>query len=211
MERQRRKARKAGLLVDMFLVGIIAGTAIGVSTATLYRAGQTEPTAPTEQTEIIETVYMEVQRETAATEAPATLYAVPLSEELQLHIIRASEAHDIDPALIIAVIWEESSYKETAKGDSGNSLGLMQIQPKWHKERMDRLDCPDLLDPFQNVTVGVDILAELIDKYDGNISMALMAYNAGPSGANRYWFSQGVYSNTYSKSVLHKAAMLETY
>jgi soluble lytic murein transglycosylase-like protein len=140
-----------------------------------------------------------------------TLYDVPLSEELQLHIIQTSEAHDIDPAVVIAVAGVESSYKPAAKGDGGNSLGLMQIQPKWHKERMDRLDCHDLLDPFQNVTVGIDILAGLMSKYDGNISMALMAYNAGSTGANRYWFSKGIYSNDYSKAVLEMAAELETY
>lgn len=210
MERQKRKGRKAGLLVEVFLVGVIAGTAIGVCAAAIHTAAQPETTVPTEQTEITATVTTEAPAETTATEAPVTLYDVPLAEELQLHIIQTSEAHDIDPAVVIGVIWKESSYRPATKGDGGDSLGLMQIQPKWHKERMDRLDCPDLLDPFQNVTVGIDILAGLIDKYDGNISMALMAYNAGVTGANRHWFSKGIYSNSYSKAVLDKAAELET-
>lgn len=210
MERQKRNGWKVVLLVDVLMVGIIAGTAFGAMITT--RADEpTETTAATEQTETIATVPTETQPETVATEAPVTLYDVPLSEELQLHIIQTSEAHDIDPAVIVGVIWKESRYKATAKGDSGNSLGLMQIQPKWHKDRMARLGCSDLLDPFQNVTVGVDILAGLLDKYDGNISMALMAYNAGASGANRYWFSKGIYSNNYSEAVLSTAALLDTY
>lgn len=211
MERQKRNGRKASLLVEVLLVGIIAGTAFGALVTSPRPTSQAEPSVATEQTETIATVPTETQPETTATEPPVTLYDVPLSEELQLHIIRTSEIHDIDPAVIIGMIWKESTYTSAAIGDGGNSLGLMQIQPRWHKERMDRLDCPDLLDPFQNVTVGIDILAGLIDNYDGNISMALMAYNAGAAGAYRYWFSQGIYSNNYSEAVLNKAAKLETY
>lgn len=211
MERQKTKGRKAGLLVDVIMVSIIACTAIVGCTAPARTTGPAETTVTTEQTEVPETVHEATQLEPTATEAPVTLYDVPLSEELQLHIIQESEAHGVDPAVIIAMTWKESSYTVAAKGDGGNSLGLMQIQPKWHKERMDRLDCHDLLDPFQNVTVGIDILAGLMSKYDGNISMALMAYNAGAAGANRYWFSKGVYSNSYSKAVLEMAAELETY
>ena len=55
----------------------------------------------------------------------------------------------------------------------------MQIQPRWHIERMDRLGVEDLLNPYQNISVGVDILAECIDRYDGDIGAALTAYNRG--------------------------------
>ena len=211
MERQTRKGRKCGLLVEVLLVGVIAGTAIGAIAATRHTAAQPEATTTTEQTVILATAPTEAQPETTATVAPVTLYDVPLAEELQLHIIEESEARGIDPAVVIGVIWKESSYRAATVGDGGASQGLMQIQPRWHKERMERLDCYDLLEPFQNVTVGIDILAGLIDKYDGNISMALMAYNAGSAGANTHWFSKGIYSNDYSKAVLAKAAELETY
>ena len=211
MERQKKNGWKALLLAEMLVAGIVAGTAFGAIATTVRNVNPTEATVPTELVETTTTVPTEPEPETTATELPVTLYDVPLSEELQLHIIQTSEAHNIDPAVVIAVIWKESNYKTTTKGDSGKSLGLMQIQPKWHKGLMDRLDCPDLLDPFQNVTVGINILAGHLKKYDGNISMALMAYNAGSGGANRYWFSKGVYSNNYSKSVLNKAANLETY
>lgn len=213
MERQKRSGRSAGLLVALLFLCFILGTAFGAFAATVHTAPRpdTEAVAATEPTESTETVPTEAPTETTAPEATVTLYDVPLSEELQLHIIQTAEAYAIDPAVAIAVIWKESTYKAGAVGDSGNSLGLMQIQPRWHEARMDRLGCPDLLDPFQNVTVGVDILAGLIDKYDGNISMALMAYNAGDGGAYRYWFSQGIYSNDYSEAVLGKVAELGTY
>lgn len=211
MERQKTKVRNAGLLVDVICVGLIACTALVACTTQPRTARPEETVTTTAQTETLETVHEATQLAPTATEAPVTLYDVPLSEELQLHIIQESEARGVDPAVIIAMTWKESSYKVTAKGDGGNSLGLLQIQPKWHKERMARLGCYDLLDPFQNVTVGIDILAGLMSKYDGNISMALMAYNAGSTGASRYWFSKGIYTNSYSKAVLEKAATLETY
>lgn len=150
---------------------------------------QTEPTK-TEQVEIIAT------------------YNVPLDTELQLFIINLCEEHHIDPAVVMSVIDVESDFDADAVGDNGSSIGLMQIQARWHQERMDKLGITDLLDPYQNVTVGVDYLAELVDSYDGNMEKALMAYNAGQLGAYNNYFSSGVYSNEYSKEVLDQIETL---
>ncbi len=129
-------------------------------------------------------------RAEAATEAPEavqevseavclTIYPVPLDEGLQTFIVRSCEVRHIDAAVVMAMIEKESSYNASAVGDSGNSLGLMQIQPRWHGERMAELGCDDLLNPYQNVTVGIDYLSELLDRYDGDIEKALTAYNQG--------------------------------
>ena len=131
-----------------------------------------------------------------------TFYSVPLSAEIQACIKAVCEEAGIDPAVIIAMAEVESNYDSEALGDGGKSFGLMQIQPRWHSERMAALGVTDLLDPKQNVTVGIDILAELLAKYDGNIEMALVAYNAGPTGAYRHWFGRGVYTSEYSRKVL---------
>jgi soluble lytic murein transglycosylase-like protein len=126
---------------------------------------ETEPTV-TEATEPTETL------------PPITLYDVPLSVELQLHMIETAKVNGIDPAILFAIACRESNYRSDAIGDSGSSLGLMQVQPYWHSERMERLGCTDLLDPFQNVTVAVDYLVELLTRY-GTIDKALVAYNKG--------------------------------
>ena len=115
----------------------------------------------------------------AATEPAVTLYDVPLDKELQLHIIETAEAHGIDPAIIIAMARKESNYRANAMGDGGNSYGLLQVQLKWHRKRMQKLGCTDLLDPYQNVTVAVDYLAEQIDRYGGSLEKGLTAYNRG--------------------------------
>lgn len=135
-------------------------------------------------------------------------FDVPLDYDLQVFIIQTCEELNIDAGVVMAMIFFESSYDASAIGDGGNSLGLMQIQERWHKERMEQLDVTNLLNPYQNVTVGIDFLAELIDEYDGNVEMALMAYNAGRDGADKYWFSQGEYSNEYSQKVTDLARLL---
>lgn len=148
--------------------------------------------------ETISTVVTEV-KEAVTTEPPVTLFDVPLTEELQLHIIKTSEEKGISPAIVFAMAYRESRYRTDAVGDGGASLGLLQIQSRWHTARMERLDCLDLLDPYQNVIVGVDYLAEQLDRY-GDLAKALTAYNAG--------HYKGTITN-YAKSVMTKAEELE--
>ena len=109
---------------------------------------------------------------------PVDLYDVPLDEELQRFMISKAEEIGIDPAVIFAMARKESTYDPAAIGDNGNSHGLLQIQPRWNMERMERLGCNDLMDPYQNVTVAVDLLDELIEKH-GDIAVALTVYNFG--------------------------------
>lgn len=116
-------------------------------------------------------------------------YDVPLDEGLQDHIFALCDASGIDPVIIFAMIRVESMFKPDVIGDGGNAFGLMQIQPRWHQERMDDLGVTDLLDPYQNISVGFDFLLELYEHYD-SIDIALAVYNGGPRAAddknNRY-------------------------
>ena len=148
---------------DVADVTTVPTAEIAVEETTEYATEPTETEAPTEET----------------TEPSVVLYDVPLDYELQLHIISEAIKHDIDPAIIFAMAYRESRYKTQAVGDSGSSLGLLQVQPKWHKKRMERLGCTDLLDPYQNVTVAVDYLAEQINRYGGSVAKGLTAYNKG--------------------------------
>lgn len=121
------------------------------------------------------------QEETEATEGAdpdVALYDVPLDASLQEHIIEQAEARGIDPAIVMAMAYTESTYDHAAVGDGGNSYGLLQVQVKWHYGRMLELHCTDLIDPYQNVTVAVDYLGELLEQH-GSIDKALTAYNLG--------------------------------
>lgn len=167
--------------------------ALADSTSTEPTVETTEPTATEPpETEPVETEPIE-------TEPEVLFYNVPLDEDLQLHIIEEATERGIDPAIIIAMAYRESRYKANAVGDNGRSYGLLQIQKKWHSKRMKRLGCTDLLDPYQNVTVGIDYLAEQIERYGGNVAKGLTAYN------------RGHYAGTvtkYAKSILAHAEKL---
>lgn len=166
-----------------------------------------EPTTEITETEITE-VHIEESTEVEVAEPieEVKFYDVPLSEELQLHIFAECEKHNIAPSIIIAMIERESNYKADAVGDNGNSLGLMQIQPRWNAERMERLGCTDLLDPYQNVTVGIDVLVELIEK-DTDLYWVLMAYNGGQAYATKNMKNE-TYSD-YALYVVERATELD--
>ena len=169
----------------------------------------TETTEATQETTEA-TIPVTVPPETTVETEPAVIgYDVPLSEDLQLYIISLCEGKNIDPAIVFAMIWRESRFNPSSVGDNGNSLGLMQIQPRFHSGLMAEFGCTDLLDPYQNVTVGIAILAGHVHYYDGNVEMGVMAYNAGKAGAYNNYFSKGVYSSPYSREVLEKAEELK--
>jgi soluble lytic murein transglycosylase-like protein len=109
---------------------------------------------------------------------------IPLDPDVQDYIVQLCEQRGIDPAIVFAIIWRESSYDADAIGDDGNAVGLMQVQPRFHADRMARLGCDNLSNPLQNVTVGINYLAELIDRQKG-LEWAVTAYNRGATGANR--------------------------
>lgn len=113
-------------------------------------------------------------------DAGIKLYDVPLSEELQIHTFQECDGYSIESVLPIAIIGVECEYDIFAVSPNG-AIGPMQVVPRWHWDRMERLGCTDLYDPFQNITVGIDYLAELIDT-NPDIVWVLTAYRWGPSG-----------------------------
>lgn len=98
------------------------------------------------------------------------------------YIEETAESYGISPKLIKAIIKIESGGNANAVGDNGNSLGLMQIQPKWHAQRLKEGE--SLLDPKVNVRIGCEILSEIMDKY-GTLDEALTVYNAGHDTGDR--------------------------
>ena len=133
------------------------------------------------------------------------IYPVNLDADLQRYIIETCEEYMINPSIIIAMCFYESSFNADAIGDNGECMGLMGISPRWCWPEMEKLNCPDMRDPYQNVTVGIDIFAQKLAKYDWNTEMALMSYNAGDAGAHRLWFDKGIYSTTYSSNIMNMA------
>lgn len=103
-------------------------------------------------------------------------YDVPLDDELQIYIEEICMEKMVDAAVAMAVIEVESGCDPNTISDNGNSWGLMQIYATQHTERCVRLGAWNLLDPYQNVRVGIDYLSELLACGNG-IEWALSWYN----------------------------------
>ena len=92
----------------------------------------------------------------------------------------AADRHRIDPALIRAVIQTESNWNPAAYSNKGAG-GLMQLIPTTAR----RFGVNDVFNPQQNIDGGVHYLKTLLDRYNGNLDMALAAYNAGEGAVDR--------------------------
>lgn len=108
---------------------------------------------------------------------------VELDHQTQTLLFQACNETGCPYELALAVIWKETRY-QNVNGDNGNSIGYMQIQPRWHYDRMKKLGVSDLEDPFSNFRVGCDFLAELLEKY--TVEEALTCYNTGKPGSSQY-------------------------
>lgn len=95
-------------------------------------------------------------------------------------VSRVSRRHEMDAALVAAVIRVESSFDPMAVSPKG-ARGLMQLMPATAKQYGVR----DIHDPGQNIEAGVSYLSDLREKYRGNMRLALAAFNAGPTAVQR--------------------------
>jgi soluble lytic murein transglycosylase len=111
----------------------------------------------------------------------ARFHAMLSEGELEPVIKRHSSQQQLHPALIRAVIKAESNFDPRAVSRAG-AMGLMQLMP----QTAVRLDVRDMFDPDENVGGGTKYLRQLLDRFHGNLPLALAAYNAGEHVVDRY-------------------------
>ncbi len=109
--------------------------------------------------------------------------AVKVEEVKEVSIYdRYGKQYGISPKLLKAIAKVESGEKPGIVGDDVESVGLFQIQPKWHMQRLKEGE--SLLDPEVNTRVACEILTELMDKY-ATLDEVLTAYNCGHDTGDR--------------------------
>ncbi len=114
------------------------------------------------------------------------------------HIRAAAQESGLDEHLIASVISAESNFNARAISRKG-AQGLMQLMPATAA----RFSVSDVFDPAQNIRAGSLYLKKLLDRYNGNLTLALAAYNAGPERVEQY---SGVPPFAETKSYVKKVS-----
>ncbi|MEA1949527.1 MAG: lytic transglycosylase domain-containing protein [Thermodesulfobacteriota bacterium] len=107
--------------------------------------------------------------------------AIKSQTDIDNIINHASKKYDVDPVLIKAVIRAESNFDANCTSSKG-AMGLMQLMPETAKE----LGVKNCYSAVENIMAGTCYLKKLLDRYDGNISLALAAYNWGMGNVERH-------------------------
>lgn len=96
-------------------------------------------------------------------------------------INEVASRHEVDPALVKAIIMAESSYNPKAISKRG-AKGLMQLMPLTAKS----LGVEDIFNPEHNINGGVGYFKKLLNQFEGDVKLALAAYNAGSRKVRQY-------------------------
>lgn len=221
--RRRKIVSTTALAASTICLGIILGARITTGSRELH----TEPPAPTiPASEVSVTATPIIQRPVATEPMPS---AEPINSDPDLTIIGGRVMSEATPTLLpsvpldketqwavyevcgndnelfcaaMAIANRESRFTPTAVGDDGRSVGMMQINQRWHTERMERLGTTDLTDPIQCAAVAIDYLKELTATFGWvNGEKVYIAYNAGATQASE-WIASGITSTEYSRECL---------
>lgn len=123
-------------------------------------------------------------------------------------VLKAANRYEVDPAMVMAIIMAESSYNPKAISKKG-AKGLMQLMPKTARS----LGVKDIFNPEHNINAGVRYFKKLLNQFEGDVELALAAYNAGsrkvrehrgipPFGATRYYVKKVIKYYQYYKTQL---------
>ena len=116
------------------------------------------------------------------------------------YVTEAAKENNVDPNLIFAIIKQESGFNKKACSNKG-AKGLMQVLESTAQEiaqNINQIDINniDLHDAKTNIYIGTKYFRLLLDRYDGNINLAICAYNAGLGNVDKWITSEHIYTNS---------------
>ncbi|MDR0355513.1 MAG: lytic transglycosylase domain-containing protein [Deltaproteobacteria bacterium] len=124
-------------------------------------------------------------------------------DRVRPYILRASATYQVDPALITAIIKSESAFDPQAVSWAG-ARGLMQLMPNTAKQ----MGVSDSFDPEQNIMGGTRYIRMMLNRFQGNVRLAVAAYNCGPERVARVMAVPQIReTQNYVKTVLRNYEM----
>lgn len=121
-------------------------------------------------------------RSSPSTRKNAPYFASPIKSQYDALIVSTALKYDLEPSFIKAIIHVESAFDRFALSHAG-AMGLMQIMPATAANYQ---LVQDQFDANRNVEAGVQHMRELMDRYDGDKTLSLAAYNAGQGAVSKY-------------------------
>ena len=123
---------------------------------------------------------------------PSSLHGFTTGDsQIDSYITQAATNNGVDPLLVYSIMHQESSFKLRATSPKG-ARGLMQLMPGTAA----RYGVTNIFDPKQNIEGGARYMRFLLDRFDGDLSLALAGYNAGEGAVEKYGWRIPPYSET---------------
>ncbi len=156
------------------------------------------------------------QRELLPEKPDQTLPIISLNSAERLFqpiVLKAANRHKVDPAMVMAIIMVESSYNPKAISKKG-AKGLMQLMPTTARS----LGVKDIFNPEHNINAGVRYFKKLLNRFNGDVELALAAYNAGsrkvrehrgipPFRATKYYIKKVIKYYRYYKTQMDNSRL----
>ena len=128
------------------------------------------------------------------------------SSEVDGYLLQSGTNNGVDPLLLYSVMHQESSFKSHAISPKG-ARGLMQLMPGSAM----RYGVTNIFDPRQNIEGGARYLRFLLDRFDGDVNLALAGYNAGEGAVDKYGWRIPPYAETqeYVRRISRRYSLLQ--
>jgi soluble lytic murein transglycosylase-like protein len=203
MVKLRRSGKTLALLVLVFVIGVAVASgpdSIAANIRLTQQLNQTRDQLTAREGEL-ELAKLELNRVNAVM-TNSQRYRIPADLAAAIYDIALAEG--IDPEVAYSLVNVESEFFHKAVSPVG-ALGLTQVMPATGRILQPGLERADLFDPETNLRLGFRYLREMLARYDGDLDLALHAYNRGPTNVDRILRNGGNPANGYADAILKGA------